>query len=386
MLVERGIAALKPAMTAWRQHLHAHPETAFQERETAAFVAARLREFGIEVHEGLAGTGVVGTLRNGDGPAIGLRADLDGLPITEETGLPYASKHAGRMHACGHDGHTAMLLGAARYLAETRRFAGTVHFIFQPAEENEGGARVMIEEGLFERFPLRQVFGMHNWPAMPAGTFAVRAGPMMAACDTFEITVSGTGCHGAMPHFGHDTIVAAAAIVSALQTIVSRAVDPLEAAVVSVTQIHAGDTWNVLPERAGLKGTIRSFQPAVRARIEATLARLAEGTAAAHGCRAQVQYIRHYPATVNAEAETELAASVAERVAGKGRVIRNPPPTTGSEDFAFMLQAKPGCYIWIGSGRGDQDPSLHSPRYDFNDDVLPLGASYWVTLVETGLA
>ena len=386
MLVERGMAALKTVMTGWRQHLHAHPETAFQERETAAFVAARLREFGIEVHEGLAGTGVVGTLRNGDGPAIGLRADLDGLPIAEETGLPYASKHTGRMHACGHDGHTAMLLGAARYLAETRRFAGTVHFIFQPAEENEGGAKVMIEQGLFERFPMRQVFGMHNWPAMPAGYFAVRAGPMMAACDTFEINVSGTGCHGAMPHFGHDTIVAAAAIVSALQTIVSRAVDPLEAAVVSVTQFHAGDTWNVLPERAGLKGTIRSFQPGVRARIEATLTRLAERTAAAHGCQAEVNYVRHYPATVNAEAETEFAAQVAERVAGQGRVIRNPPPTTGSEDFAFMLQATPGCYIWIGSGRGSQDPSLHSPHYDFNDEILPIGAGYWATLVETGLA
>ncbi|HRW59422.1 MAG TPA: M20 aminoacylase family protein [Defluviicoccus sp.] len=386
MPVEDGIAALKPDMTDWRRYLHAHAETAFQERETAAFVAARLREFGIEVHEGLAGTGVVGTLRNGDGPAIGLRADLDGLPIAEETGLPYASKHAGRMHACGHDGHTAMLLGAARHLAQTRRFAGTVQFIFQPAEENEGGARVMIEQGLFERFPVRQVFGMHNWPAMPAGHFAVRAGPLMAACDTFEITVSGTGCHGAMPHFGFDAIVAAAALVSTLQTIVSRAVDPLEAAVVSVTQIHAGDTWNVLPARAVLKGTIRTFQPAVRERIESALTRIAEGTAAAHGCRAEVHYLRHYPATVNAAAETELAAAVAEHIVGAARVIRNPPPTTGSEDFAFMLQVTPGCYIWIGSGRGREDPSLHSPHYDFNDDILPVGASYWVKLVETGLA
>lgn len=386
MPVVEGIAALEPVMTDWRRYLHAHAETAFQERQTAAFVAARLREFGLDVDEGLGGTGVVGTLRNGDGPAIGLRADLDGLPITEETGLPYASTHAGRMHACGHDGHTAMLLGAARYLAQTRRFSGTVHFIFQPAEENEGGARVMIEQGLFERFPVRQVFGMHNWPAMPAGLFAVRAGPMMAACDSFEITVTGTGCHGAMPHFGHDAIVAAAAVVSALQTIVSRAIDPLGAAVVSVTQIHAGDTWNVLPARAALRGTIRTFEPAVRERIEAALKRIAEGTAAAHGCRADVHILKHYPATVNAAAETELAAAVAERVVGKERVIRNPPPTTGSEDFAFMLAAVPGCYIWIGSGRGSDAPSLHSPHYDFNDAILPVGASYWVMLVETGLA
>lgn len=386
MAVIAGIAKLHGEMIAWRHHLHAHPETAFEEHATADFVADRLASFGIEVDRGLGGTGVVGTLRRGAGPAIGLRADLDALPIEEETDVAYRSCHRGKMHACGHDGHTAMLLGAARYLATSGRFAGSVHFIFQPAEENEGGGRVMVEQGLFERFPVHSVYGMHNWPGMPAGMFAVRAGPMMAACDCFEIVVRGRGGHGAMPHLSDDTVVAAAAIVGAVQTVVSRSIEPIEPAVISVTQIHAGDTWNVIPETAVLRGTVRSFSPDVQGRIEAALSGIAENIAAAHGCHADVRYQRQYPATVNSPAESDLAAAAAARVVGPDHVVRNPPPTMGSEDFAFMLQARPGCYVWIGGGRGSDGPSLHSPRYDFNDDILPVGASYWAALVETVLA
>ena len=373
-------------MTAWRRHLHAHPELAYEEHLTAAFVADRLAEFGIEVHRGLAGTGVVGTLRAGDGPAIGLRADMDGLPIPEANDFSHRSTHAGRMHACGHDGHTVMLLGAARYLAETRRFRGTVQFIFQPAEENEGGARKMVEEGLFEKFPVRSVFGMHNWPGQPAGRMAMRPGPMMAAFDIFEITVTGNGGHAAMPHLCKDPVLAASAIVTALQTVTSRTIDPLDAAVVSVTQFHAGDTWNVIPERAVLRGTTRALRPQVQDTVEVAVHRIAEGIAATHGVGAQVHYERRYPPTINDPAETERAASAAVLVAGEDNVDRDPAPSMGSEDFAFMLREKPGCYVWIGNGPGEGGCGLHNPRYDFNDAILPLGASYWAKLVETVLA
>ena len=373
-------------MTAWRRHLHAHPELAYEEHLTAAFVADRLAEFGIEVHRGLAGTGVVGTLRAGDGPAIGLRADMDGLPIPEANDFSHRSTHAGRMHACGHDGHTVMLLGAARYLAETRRFRGTVQFIFQPAEENEGGARKMVEEGLFEKFPVRSVFGMHNWPGQPAGRMAMRPGPMMAAFDIFEITVTGNGGHAAMPHLCKDPVLAASAIVTALQTVTSRTIDPLDAAVVSVTQFHAGDTWNVIPERAVLRGTTRALRPRVQDTVEAAVHRIAEGIAATHGVGAQVHYERRYPPTINDPAETERAASAAVLVAGEDNIDRDPAPSMGSEDFAFMLREKPGCYVWIGNGPGEGGCGLHNPRYDFNDAILPLGASYWAKLVETVLA
>ncbi len=373
-------------MTAWRRHLHAHPELAYEEHLTAAFVADRLAEFGIEVHRGLAGTGVVGTLRAGDGPAIGLRADMDGLPIPEANDFSHRSTHAGRMHACGHDGHTVMLLGAARYLAETRRFRGTVQFIFQPAEENEGGARKMVEEGLFEKFPVRSVFGMHNWPGQPAGRMAMRPGPMMAAFDIFEITVTGKGGHAAMPHLCKDPVLAASAIVTALQTVTSRTIDPLDAAVVSVTQFHAGDTWNVIPERAVLRGTTRALRPRVQDTVEAAVHRIAEGIAATHGVGAQVHYERRYPPTINDPAETERAASAAVLVAGEDNIDRDPAPSMGSEDFAFMLREKPGCYVWIGNGPGEGGCGLHNPRYDFNDAILPLGASYWAKLVETVLA
>jgi len=372
-------------MTTWRRHLHAYPELAFEEHLTAAFVADRLAEFGITVHRGLAGTGVVGTLSTGDGPAIGLRADMDGLPIPEANDFSHRSTHAGRMHACGHDGHTAMLLGAVRYLAETRRFRGTVHFIFQPAEENEGGARKMIVEGLFERFPVRSVYGMHNWPGQPVGTIALRPGPMMAAFDIFEITVTGKGAHAAMPHLGNDPVLAASAMVAALQAVASRAIDPLDAAVVSVTQFHAGDTWNVIPERAVLRGTTRALRPQVQDAVEAAVHRIVEGVAAAHGVGAQVHYERRYPPTINDPAETERAASAALLVAGEGNVDRDPAPSMGSEDFAFMLKEKPGCYVWIGNGPGEGGCGLHNPRYDFNDAILPLGASYWAKLVESEL-
>jgi amidohydrolase len=308
---------------------------------------------------------------------------MDALHVHEKNGFAHASQNRGKMHACGHDGHTTMLLGAARYLAETRNFAGTVHFIFQPAEENEGGGGRMVEEGLFEKFPVDSVFGMHNWPGLPVGEFVVRPGPMMAAFDLFEITVRGKGAHAAMPHQGVDPVVVAAQIVSALQTIASRNTHPLESAVVSVTQIHGGDTFNVLPDEVVLGGTTRSFKPEVQDLIEANLRRAAESTAAAYGASVAVRYERRYPPTVNAAAETELAAAVLGEVVGEAKVRRDALPSMGGEDFAFMLQKRPGSYIWIGNG---ESASLHNSSYDFNDEILPLGASYWARLVERALA
>ncbi|MGL5094486.1 MAG: M20 aminoacylase family protein, partial [Planctomycetia bacterium] len=360
------------------------PEIAFEEYETARFVADRLTEMGLAVHCGLAGTGVVGTLRGRGAStrAVGLRADIDALPNEEKTGLPYQSIHPGRMHACGHDGHTAMLLGAAKYLAETRRFDGVVHFIFQPAEENEGGGRVMIEDGLFDRFPMEQVYGLHNWPGMPVGQFAVRPGPMMASFDVFEITVHGRGAHAAMPHVSIDPVVVGAQIVLGLQTIASRATDPQEAVVVSTTQFHAGDAWNVIPETGVLRGTVRTFRPEVQDATEASLRRIAEGIAAAHGATAEVRYERRYPTTVNSAAETERAAEAAAAVVGLRNVHRDPQPCMGSEDFAFLLQQRPGCYIWMGNGDDADGRRLHNPRYDFNDEALVVGAAYWAKLAE----
>jgi len=379
-VIER-ISRFHDDMTAWRRDLHAHPETAFEEVRTADIIAGRLEEFGIPVHRGLAKTGVVGSLRSGDGPAVGLRADMDALFIQEANEFDHKSQAAGKMHACGHDGHTAMLLGAARYLAETRQFKGTVHFIFQPAEENEGGGRVMVEQGLFEKFPMETVYGMHNWPGRPAGSFALGAGPVMAAFDTFEIVIRGRGAHAAMPHQGIDPVVVAAELVGALHTIASRAVDPLESGVVTVTQIHGGDTWNTIPDTVTLRGTARAFNEDVRGAIEDHIRRQADGISAAHGAAADVTYERRYPPTVNHPAETETAAGVAAEVAGT--VERHPKPSMGSEDFAFMLEHKPGCYIWLGCGE-DACP-LHNSRYDFNDDILVAGASYWARLAETVL-
>ena len=373
-------------MTAWRRDLHAHPETAFEENRTSDFVAAKLGEFGIEVHRGLAATGVVGTLANGEGGAIGLRADMDALDVTEANSFAHRSARQGKMHACGHDGHVAMLLGAARYLAETRRFSGTVHFIFQPAEEMEGGARRMVEEGLFDRFPMDAVFGQHNWPGLAAGRFAVRPGPVMAAVDTFEVTVRGVNAHAAMPSQGVNSIVAAAHIVNALDALSMGGDAPLESTVLSVTQIHGGESWNVLPESTVLRGTARSFTEAAQEGIEAALALIAKETEAAHGVAVQVRYQRHYPATVNHREQTALAAKVAAAVAGPENVDLDPRPSMGGEDFAFMLQRIPGCYIWIGNTSAGSEGVLHNPSYDFNDQILSTGASYWAKLVETALA
>jgi hippurate hydrolase len=377
-----------PQMTEWRRHIHQNPETAFEEVGTAAFVAERLRAFGVDaVHEGIAKTGVVGVIKAGTSErAIGLRADLDALDMQEGTGVAWASKIPGKHHACGHDGHTTMLLGAARHLAATRDFDGTVYLIFQPAEENEGGGRVMVEEGLFDRFPIESVFGMHNIPGMEAGTFAIRPGPMMASYDIFEITLTGRGAHGAMPHHGIDPITTGSELVQKLQTIVSRNVDPLEPAVLSVTKFHSGTAWNIIPNEAVIGGTVRAFSEAVQTQVEQRIRELCAGTALSHGATISVRYERRYPPTVNTSAEAELCASVAASLVGADRVKREFKPAMGSEDFAWMLQARPGAYMWLGNGTGSVGGCMvHNPGYDFNDAVLPVGAAYWVRLAETAL-
>jgi amidohydrolase len=383
MPVKNRIAEFHPDMVAWRHDIHAHPETAFEEVRTAAVVAEKLAQFGMEVHRGLAKTGVVGVLKAGKGGrAIGLRADMDALDMQEANGFAHRSRRDGKMHACGHDGHTAMLLGAARYLAETRNFDGTVYFIFQPAEENEAGGKVMVDEGLFDRFPCEAVYGMHNMPGVAVGQIGLMPGPMMASADFFRIDVKGVGAHGAFPHTGVDPILVGSEIVLALQRIVSRSVDPLRQAVVSVTQFNAGFTGNVIPATATLKGTTRAFLPEVQDLIEREMRRIAEGVAAAHGAEAALDYQRRYPPTINTPAETELAARAAEAIVGKDNVRRDLAPVMGAEDFGWMLQAKPGCYVWLGNGDGAGGCHVHNPNYDFNDEILPLGASYWATLVE----
>ena len=370
----------------WRHHLHAHPETAYQEHATADFVAAKLAEFGLTVHRGLAGTGVVGVLSTGAGPAIGLRADMDALHIEECTNLPYASCHAGRMHACGHDGHTTMLLAAASHLGRTRAFQGTAVFIFQPAEEHEGGGQAMVRDGLFDKFPVQAVYGMHNWPGLALGSMAVTAGPIMAATCGFDIIVRGKGCHAAMPHTGTDAVVAAAQLIVALQTITSRSLHPVDSGGVSITQIHAGDTWNIIPEQVHLRGTIRSFRQPVQDLIERRVAEIAKGVCAAHGCEAEVMVHFGYPATVNSPTEAEHARRAAALVVGEDNVDTKPTPSMGAEDFSFMLKERPGCYVWLGNGAMEGGRVLHSPHYDFNDSAIPIGASYWVRLVESQLA
>lgn len=387
MAVINRIAGFAQEMTDWRHDIHAHPETAFEEHRTSDVVAAKLKSFGLEVHRGLAGTGVVGTLKRGkSGRAIGLRADMDALHIHEANGFAHASKNKGKMHACGHDGHTTMLLGAAKYLAEAGKFDGTVHFIFQPAEENEGGGRVMVEQGLFDKFPIEAVFGMHNMPGLPVGKFATLTGPMMAAFDIFEIAITGRGTHAAMPQAGIDPLVIASEIVLALQSIVSRNVDPQESGVVSVTQVHGGDTWNVIPNEAVIRGTARWFKPEVHDLIKTGIARIANGIASAHGASVKLRYEERYPPTVNTATETQQATKIAGEIVGADGVVTNPTPVMGSEDFAFMLQAKPGSYVWIGNGPREGGCLLHNPSYDFNDEILPIGASYWARLVERTLA
>ena len=384
MPVLNRIAEFHDEMTAWRQDFHRHPELAYEEVRTSGIVAEKLREFGCdEVVTGIAKTGVVGVIRGQEpGDGIGFRADMDALPILEETGLGHASTVPGKMHACGHDGHTTMLLGAAKYLAETRNFAGTAYVIFQPAEENFGGGDAMVKEGLFERFPMKRVFGIHNWPSLPAGQFAWKVGPIMAAVANITITVTGKGAHGAMPHNGNDPIVIAAQIVSALQSIVARNVEPVEAGVVTIAHITGGHTFNVIPEVVRMQGTARWFKPEIGDLLERKVREIAGGIAAAFGASAEVDFQRAYPATVNEAESTRLAARAAAAVVGEGRVIEVEKPTMGGEDFSFMLNVKDGSYLFLGGGRTGHDPNVHHPLYDFNDEILPVGASYFATLAE----
>ena len=389
MAINDDLQQLHEDMRVWRQHIHQHPETAFEEFETARFVAEKLKQFGLTAHQGLGKTGVVATLSAGNGKRkIALRADMDALFIEEKNSFSYTSEAHGKMHACGHDGHTAMLLGAAKRLAAKPNFNGTVVFIFQPAEESRAGAKQMIDDGLFEQFPVDAVFGMHNFPDIPVGHFAVKSGPMMASLDCFEIRVKGCATHAAMPHLGTDAIVAAAQIINALQTIVSRTLDPAAPAVVSVTQVHAGNTWNALPEDAVIRGTFRCFTPSVQQAIGENIRHIVEGVCAALGVAAEIAFNPEnpgYPVTSNSEIETAMATQAAIAVVGADGVNRQPTPCMGSEDFAFMLQQKPGCYLWIGNGASHNSCLLHNPHYDFNDEILSVGAAYWVKLVETVL-
>ena len=379
------------ALQAIRRDLHAHPELAFCETRTADVVARELAALGIETHRGLAKTGVIGVLRAGrSGRAIGLRADMDALPVAEANEFAHRSVFEGRMHACGHDGHTAMLLGAARLLSASPDFDGTVYLIFQPAEESSGGARVMVEDGLFERFPMEAIFGMHNWPGLPAGEFAVHAGPVMAGTDRFDICIRGVGGHAAMPHLVVDSLHAGAALVQAVQSVVSRSLDPFDAAVVSITCFHAGDTYNVIPGQAELSGTLRSFSEDVRQKALTRLAELCAGVATSFGVEIDFSArTESYPPTINTAAEAACCRQAAAAVVGHEHVRTDERPSMGAEDFAFYLHHKPGAYIWIGndpfrsdSGRG---VGLHNPAYDFNDDILPIGAAYWVELVRNVL-
>jgi amidohydrolase len=386
-----GQRAWHADLTAIRRELHRHPELGFEERFTSDLVARQLERFGVdEIHRGLGSTGVVGVIRgagHASGRTVGLRADMDGLPLAEENAFEHRSTAAGRMHACGHDGHTAMLLGAARWLAQTRRFDGTVHLIFQPGEEGYAGARAMIRDGLFERFPCDAVYAMHNWPGLPTGTIAVKPGPMMAAADRVTIVIEGKGGHGAHAYLAIDPVVVAAHVITAAQTIVSRNVGPLDSAVVSLCSIQAGHpgAMSVIPREATITGTVRSFRAQTQDMIEARLTRLAEQVAMGFGATAHVRYERLYPATVNSRDEALFGAEVAEELVGAEGVIRDLEPSMGSEDFAFMLEERPGAYFRIGQGGAESGCLLHNPRYDFNDEILPLGAALFVRLAERTL-
>ena len=387
MPVINSIADRKEEMTAWRRDIHAHPELGFEEVRTSAIVAEKLASWGIEVHRGWAKTGVIGVLkgRTDSGRSIGLRADMDCLPMDEVNDFPHRSTVPGKMHACGHDGHTTMLLGAAQYLAETRNFDGTVHFIFQPAEEGGGGGEVMVKEGLFDKFPCDEVYGLHNWPLMPAGVIGVRPGPMMAAADMFEIKIRGVGGHAAIPQKAKDPVVIAAQLVTALQTLVSRNANPMDAAVLSVTQIHTGTTHNVIPDEASLTGTVRTFRAEVQEMIVAGMRRIIDGIGAAFGVSIVMDYQYGYPATVNHADQAEYAALAAAKIVGDANVQRDVEPSLGGEDFAYLLNARPGAYLFLGQAGGASDAMVHNPHYDFNDEVLPLGASLLATLVEEQL-
>ena len=385
-LVSR-IAALNDEMTRWRRDIHAHPELGFEEKRTSELVAAKLAEFGVEVHRGIGRTGVVGVLRAGSSRrSVGLRADMDCLPIEEANTFAHRSTHAGRMHACGHDGHTTMLLGAARYLAETRNFDGTVNFIFQPAEEGIGGAKAMVDDGLFKRFPCEAIFGMHNRPGMALGKFAVRSGAMMAGGAFFDIDIEGRGSHGARPEAGVDSILVAAHVTAALQSIVSRNVRPVDTAVLSVTQVHGGNAYNVIPQTVRLSGTVRAFSNEVMELIGRNIARVADGVAAGFGAKAKTDFRAIFPPLINNAEEAEYAAGICADVVGTEGVKRDPALIMASEDFSFMLKEVRGCYINIGNGDGEGACEVHNPSYDFNDAALPYGASFFARLVEKRLA
>ena len=397
MNVIDSIVTQAAGIAAVRRDIHAHPELCFEEVRTADVVAGKLTEWGIPIHRGLGKTGVVGIVHGRDGGAcgraIGLRADMDALPMQEFNTFEHASKHHGKMHACGHDGHTAMLLAAAQHFAKHRNFDGTVYLIFQPAEEGGGGARVMIEDGLFEKFPMQAVYGMHNWPGMPAGTMAASAGPVMASTSEFKITVRGKGGHAAMPHMGVDPVPIACQMVQAFQTIISRNKKPVDAGVISVTMIHTGEATNVVPDSCELQGTVRTFTLEVLDMIEARMKQVAEHTCAAHEATCDFEFVRNYPPTVNSAAEADFARKVMASIVGEANVLVQ-EPTMGAEDFSFMLQARPGAYCFIANGDGGHRDlghgggpcTLHNPSYDFNDDLIPLGATYWVRLAEEWLA
>jgi amidohydrolase len=388
MPIVNRIADLHGDITAWRRDLHAHPELLYDVHRTAASVADKLTSFGCdEVVTGIGRTGVVGIIHGSKGreaarKVIGLRADMDALPIEEANELPYKSTVPGKMHACGHDGHTAMLLGAARYLAETRNFAGTAVVIFQPAEEGGAGGKAMVQDGLMERFRIEEVYGMHNYPGLPVGQFAIRPGPLMAAADRLTIQIEGHGGHAARPHLTIDSVLVGAQMINQIQSIVARNVDPLQSAVISICMFQAGSTDNVIPQTAFLRGTARSLNPQVRDLLEARLREVVEGTARLYGAKVTFTYKRDYPVTRNHERQTAFASSVAAEVVGRERVDENTPPVMGAEDFSFMLEARPGAFIFVGNG---DSAGLHHPAYDFNDEVIPVGTSYWVRLVETAL-
>ena len=380
------IAGFQDDMTGWRRDIHAHPELGFEEDRTSDLVAGKLQEFGLQVHRGLATTGIVASLRVGNShKTIGLRADMDALPIIEANRFDYRSRYDGKMHACGHDGHTAMLLGAARYLSETRNFDGCVHFIFQPAEEGLGGAKAMVEQGLFEQFPMEAVFGMHNGPGLPVGSFAIRPGAMMAGGAFFDIDITGVGAHGARPESGIDPIVVAAQITMALQTIVSRNASPNDTVVLSATQIHSGDAYNVIPQTARLSGTVRVFKRETMKLVEERMRAITAGIVAGFGATAEVDFREVFLPLMNTPDETDFVADIAAGIVGKENVDRNRSLIMASEDFSYMLDACPGAYINIGNGDGEGACQVHNPGYDFNDDILTLGASYWSRLVEVRL-
>ena len=387
--IEAYFAQHGASFTALRRDIHAHPELCFAEERTSALVAAQLRALGIETHTGLGKTGVVGVIKKGNSTAsIGLRADMDALPITELNTFAHQSRYPGKMHACGHDGHTAILLATAQYLAQEQEFNGTVYLIFQPAEEGGGGAAAMMRDGLFERFPMDAVYGLHNWPGMPTGSVAASAGPVMASSNEFKITLRGKGCHAAMPHLGHDPVVAAAALIQGFQTIVSRNLKPIDDSVISVTILRAGEATNVVPNTCTLEGTVRTFTLEVLDLIEARMKAMSDAISAAYGCSAEFQFERNYPPTINHAAQTQVVREVASRVLGPGQ-LQEQEPTMGAEDFAYMLQAKPGCYFFLGNGEGEHRTSghgmgpcmLHNPSYDFNDALIPVGDQIWAALV-----